>query len=64
MALYDSNDWAFDEIIINFDYKLCMLFSFLTCLLIHHILSPYVFGKYNQTYASLPRSQRMEWDSR
>ncbi|KAK4469349.1 hypothetical protein MN116_006910 [Schistosoma mekongi] len=40
------------------------LFSFVSCIAVHHIVSPWIFARYNKLYRNLPRSQRMEWDSR
>ncbi|CAH8838231.1 unnamed protein product [Trichobilharzia szidati] len=44
-------------------YKWSLL-SFIVCLTIHHIISPWIFSRYNASYRNLPRGQRMEWDSR
>ncbi|CAH8507224.1 unnamed protein product [Schistosoma guineensis] len=38
--------------------------SFGCCLTIHHIISPWIFTRYNKLYRNLPRPHRMEWDSR
>ncbi|CAH8480239.1 unnamed protein product [Schistosoma turkestanicum] len=38
--------------------------SFVCCLSIHHIISPWIFTRYNKLYRNLSRAQRMEWDSR
>ncbi|KAL3308359.1 hypothetical protein Ciccas_013113 [Cichlidogyrus casuarinus] len=31
---------------------------------IHHVISPWIFGRFLPTYAILPKKRRMEWDSR
>ncbi|CAH8496640.1 unnamed protein product [Heterobilharzia americana] len=40
------------------------LLSFIICLSIHHIISPWIFNRYNGSYRNLSRAQKMEWDSR
>ncbi|KAH8860094.1 Transmembrane protein 56-B [Schistosoma japonicum] len=40
------------------------LFSFVFCVAVHHIVSPWVFARYNKLYRNLPRPKKMEWDSR
>ncbi|KAF6776799.1 hypothetical protein AHF37_03544 [Paragonimus kellicotti] len=45
-------------------YYTLMLCSVLVCLIIHHVLSPYIFGRHNRAYREFSREKRMEWDSR
>ncbi|TPP59093.1 Transmembrane protein 56 [Fasciola gigantica] len=60
----------YDDYLVAFEldkypyYYHWIFFSFLTCVTIHHVLSPLLFRRYNRAYREFPRAKRMEWDSR
>ncbi|KAL7062283.1 hypothetical protein AAHC03_01588 [Spirometra sp. Aus1] len=41
-----------------------MITSFVFCVVVHHVISPFAFGRCNAIYRSLSKNRRMEWDSR
>ncbi|KER29557.1 hypothetical protein X801_02638 [Opisthorchis viverrini] len=57
------NDYIVDDFGPTYFYY-WMLYSFLFCLFIHHVLSPFVFRRHNRAYREFTRAKRMEWDSR
>ncbi|CAL8086795.1 unnamed protein product [Calicophoron daubneyi] len=41
-----------------------MFISFIVCVFLHHVASPFIFRRYNKPYNECSWDKRMEWDSR